>query len=96
MPQPDESESEAEDEDEDYEGGHNHGAGAGTGNGGGGGGGGNFIGDVDAASARDTLLFSRGVSEMVSSGFAEGHVASSLLMDIKGYKFAQNKVGIDF
>ncbi len=32
------------------------------------------------------------VSEMVSTGHAEGHPADSLLMEIKGCKFAQNKV----
>ncbi len=32
------------------------------------------------------------VGEMVSTGHAEGHPADSLLMEIKGCKFAQNKV----
>lgn len=38
------------------------------------------------------LSFARVVGEMVSTGISEGHPAGSLLMEIKGYKFAQNKV----
>lgn len=80
MPRPEESDSDFEDIDGDGEGY------------GGGGGGDNFTGDVEGASARDVLNFAQVVGDMVRSGHAEGHPASSLLMEIKGYKFAQNKV----
>ena len=56
--------------------------------------GGDFTADVEGASARDTLNFAKVVGDMVSTGHAEGHPAASLLMEIKGYKFAQNKVGV--
>ena len=62
--------------------------------GGGGAAGGQFIADADAAAARDVIAFGKVVGDMVTSGHAEGHPASSLLMEIKGYKFAQNKVCI--
>lgn len=32
------------------------------------------------------------IREMVTTGYAEGHPADSLLMEVKGCKFAQNKV----
>ena len=32
------------------------------------------------------------ISDMVTSGQADGHSPENLLMEIKGYKFAQNKV----
>ena len=38
------------------------------------------------------MNFTRIISEMVLTGYAEGHPAESLLMEIKGCKFAQNKV----
>ena len=31
------------------------------------------------------------ISDMVTTGHAEGHPPDNLLMEIKGYKFAQNK-----
>ena len=34
------------------------------------------------------------ISDMVMSGQADGHSPDNLLMEIKGYKFAQNKVFI--
>lgn len=46
-----------------------------------------------SAAQRD---FVKVVSEMVSTGYAEGHPAGSLLMEIKGYKFAQNKVSVTY
>jgi TPP-dependent 2-oxoacid decarboxylase len=85
MPALEESDSEGEDDgmyDEDGEGyGGSPGGKAGQ-----------FTADADAASARDVLNFGKVLADMVTTGFAEGHPASSLLMEIKGYKFAQNKV----
>ena len=34
------------------------------------------------------------ISEMVSTGYAEGHPTDSIALEIKSYKFAQNKVDI--
>lgn len=39
--------------------------------------------------------FNKVVGEMVSTGYAEGHPTDNLLMEIKGFKFAQNKVFIN-
>ena len=36
------------------------------------------------------------ISDMVMSGQADGHSPDNLLMEIKGYKFAQNKVFIKY
>lgn len=80
MPRPEESDSDGEEDGLDADGM---------------GDGGNFTADVEGASARDVLNFARVVGDMVSTGFAEGHPAASLLMEIKGYKFAQNKVRIE-
>lgn len=37
-------------------------------------------------------IFGKNVSDMISTGHAEGHPADNVLMEIKGYKFSQNKV----
>ena len=55
-------------------------AGGGAGGGGGGGGG------------SGAAVFVEVVGDMVTSGHTEGHPPENLLMEIKGYKFAQNKV----
>ncbi|KAJ1424856.1 nucleotide-diphospho-sugar transferase [Ochromonadaceae sp. CCMP2298] len=47
--------------------------------------------DLDVVSAKACLDFAHVVGDMVSTGHCEGHPAASLLMEIKGYKFAQNK-----
>jgi hypothetical protein len=36
------------------------------------------------------------ISEMVSTGYAEGHPTDSIALEIKSYKFAQNKVVLVF
>ena len=36
------------------------------------------------------------ISDMVMSGQADGHSPDNLLMEIKGYKFAQNKVRLNY
>jgi hypothetical protein len=36
------------------------------------------------------------ISDMVISGQADGHSSENLLMEIKGYKFAQNKVHLNY
>ncbi len=77
MPRPEESDS----EDEDGPDGDDYGEGNNL-----------FSADVEATGAREVLSFTRVVGDMVSTGISEGHPASSLLMEIKGYKFAQNKV----
>ena len=77
MPRPEESDS----EDEDGPDGDEYGEGNNL-----------FSADVEATGAREVLSFTRVVGDMVSTGISEGHPASSLLMEIKGYKFAQNKV----
>lgn len=97
MPAPEEEESDNEGYDEDdvdADGNGASGAYGGGNNGGNGGGGSQFTGDADAAAARDVLNFGKVVGDMVTTGHAEGHPASSLLMEIKGYKFAQNKVSL--
>lgn len=48
--------------------------------------------EQDRGTASQSVDFLRIVGEMVSTGHAEGHPADSLLMEIKGCKFAQNKV----
>lgn len=55
-----------------------------------------FSADVEETGAREVLSFARVVGDMVSTGISEGHPAGSLLMEIKGYKFAQNKVRLSF
>ena len=36
-------------------------------------------------------VFIHNVGEMISTGYEEGHPAGNVLMEIKGYKFSQNK-----
>lgn len=50
-----------------------------------------FTGDVEGASARAHLQFSRAVADMVTAGRSDK--AENVLVDIKGFRFAQNKVG---
>lgn len=38
-----------------------------------------------------TQVFGKNVCDMVVTGYAEGHPADNVLMEIKGYKFSQNK-----
>jgi hypothetical protein len=97
MPAPEESDSDNEDGEFDEYGDPTDGNGAYGGNGkakdgANGGAGLQFTGDAESAQAREVLNFGKVVGDMVSTGHAEGHPASSLLMEIKGYKFAQNKV----
>lgn len=40
--------------------------------------------------------FYRVISDMVISGLQEGHPYDSILMEIKGFKFSQNKVFFSF
>ena len=37
-------------------------------------------------------IFYKNVYDMVVTGYNEGHPAENVLMEIKGYKFSQNKV----
>jgi hypothetical protein len=97
MPAPEESDSDNEDAEFDEYGDPTDGNGAYGSNGkakdgANGGAGLQFTGDAESAQAREVLNFGKVVGDMVSTGHAEGHPASSLLMEIKGYKFAQNKV----
>lgn len=46
---------------------------------------------LDNNNNESNVEFVKIVSDMVSSGHSEGHPADSLLMEIKGLKFAQNK-----
>lgn len=48
--------------------------------------------DVDGKAEGDFVQI---ISDMVTSGYTESHPADSLLMEIKGYKFAQNKAYAD-
>jgi hypothetical protein len=50
-----------------------------------------FTGDVEGSSARANLQFSRAVGDMVTAGRSDK--AENVLVDIKGFRFAQNKVG---
>lgn len=50
-----------------------------------------FTGDVEGSSARACLQFSRAVADMVTIG--QSDKAENVLVDIKGFRFAQNKVG---
>ena len=43
-------------------------------------------------SKNDNIAFIDVISDMISTGHADGHQPDNLLMEIKGYKFAQNKV----
>ena len=47
--------------------------------------------DPDLTESERNTGFKQLVYEMVASGYAEKHPAESLLMEIKGLKFAQNK-----
>jgi hypothetical protein len=44
----------------------------------------------------ENASFANIIREMVTTGYAEGHPADSLLMEVKGCKFAQNKVCLAF
>lgn len=49
-------------------------------------------GDFDTyAGGEGAQVFGKNVCDMVTTGFAEGHPADNVLMEIKGYKFSQNK-----
>jgi hypothetical protein len=49
-------------------------------------------GEEQAGGGAGSEGFNRVVGEMVTTGYAEGHPTDNLLMEIKGFKFAQNKV----
>ena len=46
---------------------------------------------MEGSSARANLQFSRAVGDMVTAGRSDK--AENVLVDIKGFRFAQNKVG---
>ena len=46
-------------------------------------------------SKNDDIAFIGVISDMVTTGHSDGHQPDNLLMEIKGYKFAQNKVCYD-
>ena len=48
--------------------------------------------EIANKSKNDELEFLDIISDMVLTGYADGHQPENLLMEIKGYKFAQNKV----
>lgn len=48
--------------------------------------------DTDAHENSDDSSFVKIVLDMVVTAMKEGHPADSVLMEIKGFKFAQNKV----
>jgi len=53
------------------------------------------LGAGGSQSSSQASSFKQIVFDMVSSGYAEGHPPESILMEIKGYKFAQNKTFAD-
>ena len=48
--------------------------------------------EIANKSKNDELEFLDIIGDMVLTGYADGHQPENLLMEIKGYKFAQNKV----